>query len=339
MGLRRGLVFLALAFSLLSCGTESKKEKKKISEPNKPTIITDVPLFNADSAFHYVADQVNFGPRIPNTRAHRLCATFLVEKLNSFGFTVEEQNFEETAYDGTFLYLKNIIGTYNQNATQRILLAAHWDTRPFADKDQENPDATFDGANDAASAVGVLLEIARILAQQPPQNIGIDIIFFDGEDWGEKIGERAKSLPDHLVSWWCLGSQYWANNKHRTNYGAYYGILLDMVGAPNATFYKEAFSYQNAPLVLDKVWKTGKALGYGRYFKDQRIGEITDDHQFVTMIAKIPMIDIIDYKPGTFFFEHHHTQKDNLENISKQSLKAVGETVVQVLYLEDQGSI
>ena len=141
--------------------------------------------------------------------------------------------------------LTNIIGSFNPEQKKRILLAAHWDTRPFADKDTENLNGPLDGANDGASGVGVLLEVARVINENEGPNVGVDIIFFDGEDWGD--GEGSVPPPtDGKESWWCLGSQYWSKNKHIPNYSAYYGILLDMVGAPNATFYYDGVSQQNA---------------------------------------------------------------------------------------------
>ncbi|MEM7548761.1 MAG: M28 family peptidase [Bacteroidota bacterium] len=343
MGIRGKLsrpIILFLSVIIVSC-SDTKKESSGTSKTlkNEASLNLEVPKFNEDSAYNYLASQVSFGPRIPNTRAHTDCGDYLLSKLESFGVKVEEQQFKEEAFDGTLLYLRNIIGSINPSASKRILLAAHWDTRPFSDKDEDDPRGTFDGANDGASGVAVLLEIARIISQDSLQNIGLDFIFFDGEDYGEPHN-NSNSLPlkNGLKSWWCLGSQYWSNNKHQKNYNAFYGILLDMVGAKGATFYKEGYSMANAPSVVNKVWKTAQALGYGSYFVNSNTGQITDDHVFVNEIGKIPMIDIIDYKSDTFFFEHHHTQKDDLDYISEETLKAVGQTVLQVIYQEDMSS-
>jgi hypothetical protein len=216
------------------------------------------------------------------------------------------------------------------------LLAAHWDTRPFSDKDSNQPNGVFDGANDGGSGVGVLLEICRLLGETAP-NVGVDVIFFDGEDWGERIElDNTVPLTDGLNSWWCLGSQHWAKNKHRPGYSAYYGILVDMVGAERAQFYQEKTSLQYAPRIVENVWNAAERIGYSDYFVKRTASEIIDDHVFVNAIAKIPMIDIVQYKPETGYFgDYHHTQKDNIHIISKETLKAVGSTLAYVVYHEE----
>ncbi len=297
-----------------------------------------VPSFHRDSAYHFIQQQVAFGPRVPNTDPHKLCGEFLAEKLSSFGARVIEQEFMEQAYDGSRLNLKNIIGSYNPDARKRILLAAHWDSRPYADKDIDGRYEPIEGANDGASGVGVLLEIARILSRNEKPKIGIDIIFFDGEDYGEHEDVENPPLKNGLVKiWWCLGSQYWAENPHVNNYSAYYGILLDMVGSENATFYKEGGSMQFAPKVVRKVWNTARSLGYSNYFVNINSPGIMDDHIFVNRDAKIPMIDIVEYDPNSptyYFGSYHHTKHDNLSIINRQTLQAVGETVLYTIYNE-----
>ena len=216
------------------------------------------------------------------------------------------------------------------------MLAAHWDTRPFADKDSEDPSKTFEGANDGASGVGVLLEVARILSADQPLDVGVDIIFFDGEDYGEPESYDGDDLRSGKI-FWCLGSQYWSQNKHRKNYMAYYGILLDMVGARNARFYKEGGSMRFAKKIVSKVWEAGRSLGYDQYFINQRSPGITDDHIFVNQDAKIPMIDIVEYDPqsaDSYFGTYHHTQRDNMTLIDKNTLKAVGQTLLYVIFNE-----
>jgi hypothetical protein len=251
---------------------------------------------------------------------------------------VAEQKFVATSYDHQKLNLRNIIASFHPAASKRILLAAHWDTRPFADKDPQNKMAQFDGANDCASGVGVLLEIARVLSQQDSLPIGVDIILFDGEDWGEPDGrENDISLPEGLYSWWCLGSQYWAKNKHKKNYSASYGILVDMVGAKHSQFFREGVSMEYAPKIVDKVWTIADGIGYSDYFVKQNVMAITDDHLFVNQLAKIPMIDIVPYRSGLGFFgEYHHTQGDNMSLISKETLEVVGNTLLHVIYYEEK---
>jgi len=297
-----------------------------------------VPSFNSDSAYYFIQKQVDFGPRVPNSDGHKICSDFLINQLKSYGASIKEQEFTEQAYDGTMLHLKNIIASYNTSAHKRILLAAHWDTRPYADKDIEGRYEPIEGANDGASGVGVLLEVARILNKNELPDVGLDIIFFDGEDYGEHEDVENVPMKNGLVQiWWCLGSQYWADHPHVPKYSAYYGILLDMVGARNARFFKEGGSMQFAPKVVNKVWATARSLGYSNYFVSTNSPGIMDDHIFVNRDAKIPMIDIVEYDPNSpsyYFGQYHHTKKDNMSIIDKQTLQAVGETVLYTIYNE-----
>ncbi|MEQ9414418.1 MAG: M28 family peptidase, partial [Cyclobacteriaceae bacterium] len=211
----------------------------KSSEKSKPTRVVNVPVFNADSAYTFVKQQVDFGPRVPNSKPHKEASDFLIDKLKGFGATVTTQEFTAPSYYGQQLQLRNIIASFGVEKQKRILLAAHWDTRPFADKDPDNPTGLMDGANDGASGVGVLLEMARQFKGDTSLQVGVDIIFFDGEDWGEpETDQGQRKPPGDWDSWWCMGSQYWSRNKHKSNYSAYYGVLLDMVGAKKSQFFR-----------------------------------------------------------------------------------------------------
>ena len=328
--MRYSFFLLLIVFIVAGC-----KNDKKTEVATEPVRVVNVPAFNADSAYSFVAKQVSFGPRIPNTKAHKITGDFLIRQLSSYGGKVTTQSFESVKFDGQQLALRNIIASFFPEKKKRIMLAAHWDTRPFADKDPTAKNSRFDGANDGASGVGVLLEIARVLGGEQSPEVGVDIILFDGEDWGEKNGAQDRvPLPKGLEEWWCLGSQYWSKHKHINNYSAYYGVLLDMVGAKGAQFFKEGYSMQFAPGITDKVWSTARRLGYSHIFSSQRQDAVTDDHYFVNTLAKIPMIDIIHFEPGKGFGDFHHTRKDNLSLIDKTTLKAVGETVLNVVYYE-----
>lgn len=308
----------------------------KPNEVKQPERVVNVPPFNADSAFHFVNRQVQFGPRIPNSIAHIKSGDYLINTLKGYGAKVIVQEFTAPSYDGKQLQLRNIIGSFFPEQKKRILLAAHWDTRPIADKDKENPTGAMDGANDGASGVGVLLEIARVLSLDSTINVGIDIILFDGEDWGvpEEV-QSEKIPPQSWDSWWCMGSQYWSKNKHTSNYAAYYGILLDMVGAKNSQFFREGASLRYAPRIVAKIWDTAARLGYSDYFVKQDAHAITDDHIFVNELAKIPMVDIVHYQQGIGYFgDYHHSQKDNMNLIGKETLEAVGATLLNVIYYE-----
>ena len=319
---------------LISCGKDGGN--KEPASQAEPAIKVEVPSFNADSAYKFVADQVAFGPRIPNTAAHKQTADFFVKTLKRYGAQITIQEFQTENYNGQKLDLKNIVASFNPDKSKRVLLAAHWDTRPFSDKDPEKPNATFQGANDGASGVGVLLEIARVISSNTKPEIGVDIILFDGEDWGEKPDEQdTHTLPDGLQEWWCLGSQHWARNRHKPGYSAFYGILLDMVGAKNARFHREGYSMEFAPSIVDKVWDHAQRLGYSHVFIRKTEPGVTDDHLFVNTIARIPMINIVHFEPGVGFFgDFHHSQKDNLDLISKDMLGIVGTTVLTTIYYE-----
>lgn len=325
------LVYLFFTLLFLQCDVKTEKEKPKETTTQKSVA---VPAFNQDSAYYFIERQVAFGPRVPNSSSHLQAGNYLVETLKSYNWQVTEQDFQATAYDNTVLQLKNIIASYNPSAKKRILLASHWDTRPIADKDATNPQKPIDGANDGASGVGVLLEIARLISLNEGPEVGVDIIFYDGEDYGAPESFRGKTSDP--VNGWCLGSRYWGDNKHKNGYSAYFGILLDMVGASGAEFYREGYSMEFAPSIVKKVWDRAHLLGYGQYFIYRTGSPITDDHLFVYEKARIPMIDIIDYDPIDVFKKYHHTHDDNMEIIDKNTLKAVGETVLHVVYNESK---
>ncbi len=321
---------ILLCFLLFSC--KKSNETKKITNENAQ-IVVSIPNFNADSAFGYIATQVGFGPRVPSTKGHVQCGDYLIKLFEKYGCQLEIQSFSMTTFDDKSHKCRNIMGKINPNATKRILLASHWDSRPFADqeKDMKTQKVPIDGANDGASGVGVLIEIARTIqnSSQKP-NIGIDFLLFDIEDYGQP---EFSDLPERQNSW-CLGSQYWAANKG--NYTANYGVLLDMVGGKNATFAQEGTSIYFANDIVQKVWNTAARAGYSHIFINQQVDQITDDHVFVNSIAKIPMVDIIEYdnSDGVFFANTWHTQNDNLQNIDKSTLKAVGQTLLNLIYLE-----
>ena len=320
-------LFLGLAILILLSVTGCKLSSKKNIPANAVSQPIEMPLFNADSAYHFVKAQTDFGPRVPNTKAHQDAALYLEQKLQAYCNETRVQKFQAKAYNGTVLNGKNIIGIINPEAEQRILLAAHWDSRHRADNDPnpENWDKPIDGANDGASGVGVLLEVARQLQLKKPE-IGVDIIFFDAEDYGEPQNERTGG------DWWCLGSQYWAKNPHRKDF--MYGILLDMVGDVNAQFFMEGFSSQYAPAVLSKVWSHAYRLGHKDYFRNINSSHIIDDHYYVNKIAGIPMINIVhqDMTTRTGFSPRWHTLNDHIGSIDRNTLYVVGTTLLETIY-------
>ncbi len=318
---------LATAITFSSCTAEANTTEKasetKQGEEEKPVTEIAVPNFSEDSAYQYVVRQCEFGPRVPNTDAHEQCATYLSQQLATFGAEVTKQTFTATAFNGTELKATNIIGTFYPEKSKRVILFSHWDSRPFCDQGapQDIQKAVM-GANDGASGVAILLEIARILKENEP-NVGIDIVLLDVEDYGDAKG-AAES--------WCLGSQYWAKQPHYKTKPEY-GILLDMVGGQSPSFGIDIASQQLAQNVASKVWNTAHALGY-QQFRNEISGQLIDDHVYVNMITGIPTIDIIDYSPGRGFPATWHTTHDTPENISKETLGMVGKVVTKVIFSE-----
>lgn len=317
---------------LMACGSAGSPEQGSTTTttPQTTVVTSKAPTFEADSAYTYVANQVAFGPRVPNSKAHKQCGDYLAAELTRFGAQLYVQEANLKAYDGTLLEARNLIGSYNPEQSKRALLFAHWDSRPYSDHDPDpaNLRKPLDGADDGASGVGVLLEIARQLGQQAP-SIGVDILFCDAEDYG-----TPEFVDDYKPDTWCLGSQFWAKNPHVKNYKAEFGILLDMVGGKGATFFREYQSKRAAAPILEMVWSKARDLGYGKYFINADGGAITDDHQYVISGRGIPSIDIINYDPDTEtgFAPYWHTQQDNMDNIDRETLKAVGQTVLEVIY-------
>ena len=322
-----------LATMLAACGSE---EKPRQAPPTVAPMVAKkqvlVPRFVQDSAFVFVEKQVAFGPRVPNTAAHKNCRAWLVEKLKAYGASVVEQNFQPKISGGT-LNATNIIGSYNPQNPERIVLAAHWDSRHIAESDTKDVDKPILGADDGGSGVGVLLEIARQLGQNP-MDLGVDIIFFDAEDHGENNDPNSET--------WCLGSQHWSKNPHVAGYTAKYGILLDMVGGKDARFPKDGVSMEFAAATLNKVWQVAQNIGNGNYFVNDAAPSFVDDHFFVNKLAKIPMIDIINLPANNgskLFPTHHHTHDDNMTVIDRRTLRAVGQTLLAVVYGESNGTL
>lgn len=309
-----------------SCGDTEETDKRE--EP-----MVTVPVFDADSAYAYVERQYMFGPRVPATPAHDSCLLWMEESFRKFNAdTVIIQRGEMKIYDGTTKPLANVIASYNLQANNRILLCSHWDSRPFADQDADpaRRNMPISGVDDGASGVGVLMEVARKLGQQRP-DVGVDIIFFDLEDWGAPEWDVKSANADNG---WCLGSQYWAKNKHEMGYRAQFGILLDMVGGADTKFYREYFSDMGAKWVNDKVWGVARELNMGERFVSSEGGAITDDHVAVMKFGGIPCIDIVAYNPYGHggFPEYWHTHGDDMRNISRNTLNDVGTLLLHIIY-------
>lgn len=289
------------------------------------------PQFCADSAYLNVAAQCAFGPRVPGTDAHRQCSEWLEQELKRHGAVVKVYEGEMKTFDGKTFNARNVFGSINPNAKMRVLLMSHWDSRPFSDQEEtkEKQKEPVMGANDGASGVGVLLELARLTQEKMPQ-VGIDVLLDDLEDYG---------APDywngsHDEKWWAMGTQLWCKQAAREGYRAQYGILLDMVGSPNATFYREYYSERFAPAINNEIWSIAARLGFGDVFVNRDGGGVTDDHVFVNKMLGIPTVDIIDYRMGqdSGFDPVWHTNNDTMDNISAETLRKVGEVLVEMLW-------
>ena len=321
MRLKYFLYFTAI-IALVGC--KAQKQASDSNSASDSATATAVIDFDGNNAYNLVKAQCDFGPRVPGTPAHSKCAEWLEQQLRDYCDSTIVQQAQVTTFDGTTLNIKNLIGIINPDADNRILLLAHWDCRPWADNDPDpaKHKEPVMGANDAASGVAVLLELARVMNNKKP-TVGVDILLTDAEDWGTNNVEES----------WALGTQYWAKHPHVEGYSPRFGILLDMVGAKGAKFSKEIQSMQYAPSVVNEVWDMAQQSGYGSYFDNNAGGAITDDHIVVNQMG-IKCIDIIDMRQGgdTGFFDGWHTTGDTLDKIDPTVLKVVGQTVANVIY-------
>lgn len=323
--LKRYALVAACLLVLAGC-----KHKQQVPAPAAGIDYTQVavPEFCVDSAYRYTAEQLAFGNRIPGSKAWEQCAAYLASAMGRWCDTVMVQDFRTTLWDNSVVPGKNIIASLNPQAPKRILLAAHWDSRRWADHDN-NPDmhrSPVPGANDGASGVAALMEIARVMSAMPP-SVGVDFIFFDVEDQG--VPEWSETYDDKS---WCKGSQFWAENRHVPYYTAVYGVLFDMIGTPEPRFTQEYISRQYAPGLCDKLWNCAAALGYGHIFVKKPTDPILDDHLYVNQMTGIPMVDIVQNSVNTSFFSHWHTTTDDLNSVNPEALRTVALVTMKTLY-------
>ncbi len=324
------LVFIGTALLPLVCSSDGTSPNTVTGDKPLPDIT--IPKFNSDSAYVYTEKVVSFGTRVTGSPNATKVRAWIVGQFKKYGADIIEQPFKAKTYDGKSHDAVNIIARTNLNATQRILLSAHWDSRPFADQDSTKKNEAILGADDSGSAIGMLLEMARQLQLTPLSNIGVDFVLFDAEDYGEADKENKEGT-------WCLGSQHWAKNLHVPGYTAKYGINLDMVGARNARFTKESFSMKFASQTVEKVWRVGRYLGYTQLFVDEASrGPMLDDHYFVNTLAKIPTIDIINHPTDSYFGKYWHTHQDDMSVIDKETLRGTGQTLLSLLHYENAGA-
>ena len=320
----------ALCLSFLALGSCKNQKTTNENVATENVEVTQI-QFNADSAYASIVKQCNFGARVPNTPAHEKCGDYIVTEMKRKGLEVTEQRVKQRAWNGETLHTRNIIGSYNPDAAKRIVIGAHWDSRPWcdADPDSSRHHEPVMAANDGASGVAVILELARLLPELAP-TYGVDFVCFDSEDYGAPYWAGDKAPDDG--SDWCLGSQYWSQHPHVANYRAEYGILLDMVGGQDACYRYEGFSMKYAQRYVMRLWDAAQRVGAGKLFVQKEGGYATDDHVPMNEIAGIPTVDVIPFVEGpNAFGKTWHTTNDTPEFISKETLKGVGQTVIQML--------
>lgn len=326
-------LFLIFSFShflifLASCGRTASSSTQHDTIAMQPC-----PTFVADNAMQYIEKQCALGARVPGSQAWKACGDSIAAWFAGMGLTVTEQNTTVTVYDGTKVPCRNITASLNTDNTDRILLCAHWDSRPWADNDPNllNHKTPVMAANDGASGVAVMLELARVLTQAGTVKTGIDFVCFDVEDYGTP--QWAFDGEEREESTWCLGSKAWCEQAAQNGYQARFGILFDMVGGRGSTFSKELLSNYYAQPIVELLWHIAHQIGYGQFFPLNDGSSIVDDHLNVNQIAHVPCIDIIPYHNDgpSPFGPTWHTVNDTPENIDPNVLEAVGQSVLQLI--------
>lgn len=273
--------------------------------------------FDGDAAMRYAKAQLDFGPRIPGTTGAQRAGDWIVDQMKQRADTVMIQTWTHVTQDGKQLPMRNILARFNPKATDRILYVTHWDTRPVSDGSENLGERQLPvpGANDGASGVGLFVALADALKKVPPTS-GVDLLFVDGEDYGQFDDKLADVL---------IGSAYFAKNPPDSGYRPIFGVLWDMIGDKDLQIKKEGYSAQQAPEVVERVWSKAAELGYKDIFVDENQGAITDDH-VPLLQAGFRVIDVIDLD-----YPYHHRPSDTFDKISARSLSIVGEVAEALL--------
>ncbi len=313
-----------LSFSLFLGCNSSPRQEAPVPSQKLPPVQASIPQFSAQRAFDDLVRQTSFGPRSPGSQAHQKCLSFFQSTLSSLADTVITQQFSYRSYKGDQYLGNNVIARFNLFQKERIILTAHWDTRPWADADNNSANHTkaILGANDGASGVAILLELSRIFKSNPLP-VGVDIVLFDGED----VGQTGNSES------YCQGSQYFARNLPAGSFR--YAINLDMVGDKNLEIKRESNSDSYASSLMDRIFSTARALGVTQ-FVDERIGGIYDDHIPLNKVS-IPAVDLIDFDYPDATNKHWHTLEDTVDKCSPESLEAVGTVLLNIIYGQRAG--
>jgi glutaminyl-peptide cyclotransferase len=273
--------------------------------------------FNGNAAYNYAKAQVDFGPRVPGTPAAKQAGDWIIRQMRARADTVIVQSFTYTTADGKKLPLRNILARFRPELQERVLYVTHWDSRPISESAATEAEKKMPvpGANDGASGVGLFVALGDVLKKTKP-NVGVDLLFTDGEDYGN----FGPPLVDVLI-----GAKYFAAHPPSPGYKPLYGVLWDMIGDKDLRIPYEMISFQQAPEVVSRVWQTAADLGYGDIFVQESGGEVTDDH-VPLLQSGLRVIDVIDltYPP-------HHTPQDTMDKISAKSLAAVGDVATALV--------
>jgi glutaminyl-peptide cyclotransferase len=273
--------------------------------------------FDGNAAYNYAKAQFDFGPRVPGTPAAKAAGDWIIRQMRARADTVIVQSFTHTTATGKKLPLRNILARFRPELPERVLYLTHWDSRPIAESAATEAERKMPtpGANDGASGVGMLVALADLLKKTKP-TVGVDLLFTDGEDYGEFGPPEVDVL---------IGSKYFATHLPSPGYKPLYGVLWDMIGDKDLRLPYEMFSFQQAPEVVSRVWQTAADMGYGDIFVQESGGEINDDHIPLLKLG-MRVIDVIDltYPP-------HHTPEDTMDKISARSLAIVGDVAAALV--------
>lgn len=302
---RMSRLFIALCLALVGC------EERPPLPPKE---------FDGQAALGYLRSQVEFGPRVPGTEGHRRQVEWLEQMLRERADTLIVQAWSHVTAKGDTLPMRNFVARFQPAAADRVLYLAHWDTRPISDgPNSTEPKTPVPGANDGASGTAVLLAVADALKKTPP-GIGVDLLFVDGEDYGD----FSKQPSDVLI-----GARWYTKHQPPGPLPRF-AVLYDLVADADLQLYQEGNSLTGAPDVVQKVWNVAEQLGYSNYFRPDSAGRhtLTDDHVELQRVG-IRAIDVVD-----FDYPAWHTPEDDLPKVSAASLQIVGDVAMAIIRLE-----
>ncbi len=318
------MLLIALLYLMSACkgdakeGSAAQRAGEVATSPGATSTGATSTGFSGTAAYNYAKAQVDFGPRVPGSTAAKQAGDWIIRQMRARADTVIVQSFTHTTADGKKLLLRNILARFRPELPERVLYLTHWDSRPISD----SPTATeaerkipVPGANDGASGVGLFVALGDVLKKTRP-NVGVDLLFTDGEDYGQFGPPEIDVL---------IGSKYFAGHPPSPGYKPLSGVLFDMIGDKDLRIPYEMNSFQQAPEVVSRVWQTAADLGYGNVFVQESGGLVIDDH-IPLLNSGMRVIDVIDldYPP-------HHTPRDTMDKISAKSLATVGDVATALV--------